>query len=90
LNLLNKLKSDFGITYLFITHDLAVARFMADRIFVMREGKIVESGPAEQIYSYPQHDYTRTLIQAIPRGGIGDIVAAQQKRALQKSSRASK
>ncbi|MDQ3292347.1 MAG: ABC transporter ATP-binding protein, partial [Bacteroidota bacterium] len=81
LNLLNKLKEDFGITYLFITHDLAVARFMADRIFVMSQGKIVESGSAEQIYSNPQHEYTRTLIQAIPTGDIKDIVAAQQKRA---------
>ncbi|PSR55313.1 ABC transporter ATP-binding protein [Adhaeribacter arboris] len=88
LNLLNKLKNDFGITYLFITHDLAVARFMADRIFVMSEGKIVESGPAEQIYSHPQHDYTRTLIQAIPTGDIQDIVAAQQKRALQIAAKA--
>ncbi|QMU31088.1 ABC transporter ATP-binding protein [Adhaeribacter radiodurans] len=88
LNLLNKLKEDFGITYLFITHDLAVARFMADRIFVMSQGKIVESGPAEQIYSNPQHEYTRTLIQAIPTGDIKDIVAAQQKRALQKAGKA--
>ncbi len=82
LNLLNKLKADFGITYLFITHDLAVARFMADRIFVMSQGKIVESGTAEQIYEHPQHEYTRTLIQAIPTGEIQDILAAQQKRAF--------
>jgi len=84
LNLLNKLKAKFGITYLFITHDLAVARFMADRILVMSQGKIVESGTATQIYEQPQHEYTRTLIQAIPVGGIQNILAAQQKRASRK------
>ncbi|RDC65660.1 ABC transporter ATP-binding protein [Adhaeribacter pallidiroseus] len=86
LNLLNKLKADFGITYLFITHDLAVARFMADRIFVMSQGKIVESGTAVQIYEQPQHEYTRTLIQAIPTGEIKAIVAAQQKRTIRKAT----
>ncbi len=85
LNLLNKLKREFNITYLFITHDLAVARFMADRIFVMSQGKIVESGTAAQIYENPQHEYTRTLIQAIPKGEIPDIIAAQQKRKQKKT-----
>ncbi|QNF32666.1 ABC transporter ATP-binding protein [Adhaeribacter swui] len=87
LNLLNKLKAEFGITYLFITHDLAVARFMADRIFVMSQGKMVESGTATQIYEHPQHAYTRTLIQAIPAGELKDIVAVQEKRALRKVHR---
>ena len=86
LNLLNKLKADLGITYLFITHDLAVARFMADRIFVMSQGKIVESGTAAQIYEQSQHEYTRTLIQAIPTGEIAAIVAAQQKRNSRKAT----
>jgi peptide/nickel transport system ATP-binding protein len=85
LNLLNKLKQEFNITYLFITHDLAVARFMADRIFVMSQGKIVESGTAAQIYENPQHEYTRTLIRAIPKGEISDIIAAQQKRERRKT-----
>ncbi|MGV3503095.1 MAG: ABC transporter ATP-binding protein [Adhaeribacter sp.] len=82
LNLLNKLKRDFGITYIFITHDLAVARFMADRILVMRQGKIVESGPAAAVYANPQQEYTRTLLAAIPKGEIADIKKAQAKRKI--------
>jgi peptide/nickel transport system ATP-binding protein len=80
LNLLNQLKRDFGITYIFITHDLAVARFMADRILVMSQGKIVESGAAERVYTNPQQEYTRTLLAAIPKGEIADIEKAQAKR----------
>ncbi|WP_026462378.1 ABC transporter ATP-binding protein [Adhaeribacter aquaticus] len=80
LNLLNKLKREYGITYIFITHDLAVARFMADKILVMQAGKIVESGTAEAIYTNPQHPYTRTLLAAIPKGEIEDIKNALEKR----------
>ena len=80
LNLLNKLKADFGITYIFITHDLAVARFMADRIFVMNAGKIVESGSAQDVYTNPQNSYTRTLLAAIPKGELEDIKRAKQLR----------
>lgn len=80
LNLLNKLKRQFGITYIFITHDLAVARFMADRILVMRQGRIVEAGPAEVVYTNPVQEYTRTLLNAIPKGEIADILRAQAKR----------
>ena len=80
LNLLNKLTRTFGITYIFITHDLAVARFMADRILVMQAGEIVETNTAEEIYTNPQHPYTRTLLAAIPKGEIEDIKKAQAKR----------
>ena len=80
LNLLNKLKQEFNIAYLFITHDLAVARFIADRILVMSQGKIVEAGTAAQIYDNPQEAYTQKLIQAIPKGRIEDILLAQKKR----------
>ena len=80
LNLLNKLKRQFGITYIFITHDLAVARFMADRILVMSQGRIVEEGPAEAVYTNPRQEYTRTLLAAIPKGEIADIQVAQAKR----------
>ena len=66
LNLLNDLKRELGITYLFITHDLSVARFMSDRLLVMSQGKIVESGPAAEVYAHPQHPYTRQLLAAIP------------------------
>uniref|UniRef100_UPI003977E04D ABC transporter ATP-binding protein n=1 Tax=Hymenobacter sp. CCM 8763 TaxID=2303334 RepID=UPI003977E04D len=81
LNLLNDLKREFGITYLFITHDLSVARFMSDRLLVMRQGQIVESGPAANIYANPQHEYTRQLLAAIPRDSPADIRAAVASRA---------
>ena len=66
LNLLNDLKKEFGFTYIFISHDLSVVRFMSDRILVMRKGKIVESGEADMLYNYPKESYTRELIGAIP------------------------
>jgi len=66
LNLLNDLKKDFGFTYIFISHDLSVVRFMSDRILVMRNGKIVESGEADDLYNNPKEIYTRELISAIP------------------------
>jgi peptide/nickel transport system ATP-binding protein len=66
LNLLNDLKKDLGLTMLFISHDLSVVRYMSDRIMVMHKGKIVESGPAEEIYHRPQNSYTQQLIGAIP------------------------
>ncbi len=66
LNLLNELKEDFGFTYVFISHDLSVVKFMSDRIIVMREGKIVEAGDADEIYYRPKDEYTKKLIDAIP------------------------
>jgi oligopeptide transport system ATP-binding protein len=66
LNLLRDLQRDFGLTYLFIAHDLAVVRAMSDTIAVMNQGKIVEVGPAEQIYNSPQNEYTKALITAVP------------------------
>ncbi|WP_242510059.1 ABC transporter ATP-binding protein [Hymenobacter persicinus] len=81
LNLLNQLKRDLGITYLFITHDLSVARFMSDRLLVMRQGQIVESGPAAEVYANPRHEYTRQLLAAIPKDEPADIRAAVASRA---------
>lgn len=66
LDLMLDLKTEFELTYLFITHDLWVARFMCDRIAVMEAGKIIEIAPTEQLFSDPQHDYTRTLLEAAP------------------------
>jgi oligopeptide transport system ATP-binding protein len=66
LNLLKDLQQDFGLTYLFIAHDLAVVRAMSDRIAVMRQGKIVELGDAEQVYTNPRETYTRALLEAVP------------------------
>jgi oligopeptide transport system ATP-binding protein len=66
LNLLKDLQQDFGLTYLFISHDLAVVRTMADEIAVMNEGKLVEVGPAEQVYLNPKEAYTKALFTAVP------------------------
>ncbi len=67
LNLLNDLRKDLELTMLFISHDLSVVRYMSDRIAVMREGKIVELGNAEEIYNHPKTDYTKALLDAIPK-----------------------
>lgn len=68
LNLLNDLKNDFGFTYIFISHDLAVVKYMADQLLVMNQGKIEEIGDADEIYENPQTNYTKQLIEAIPKG----------------------
>jgi peptide/nickel transport system ATP-binding protein len=68
LNLLKDLQKDFGLTYIFISHDLSVVKFMSDRIMVMNKGKIEEIDRAEAIYTNPKTDYTRQLIAAIPAG----------------------
>lgn len=78
LNLLNDLKRELGITYLFITHDLSVARFMSDRLLVMSQGKIVESGQAAEVYDNPQHPYTQQLLAAIPSDDPARIAARVQ------------
>ena len=67
LNLLNELKKELGLTMLFISHDLSVVRYMCDRIMVMNKGQIIESGPAEQVYNRPKNEYTKQLIEAIPK-----------------------
>ena len=66
LNLLKDLQRDFGLTYLFISHDLAVVRGMSDDIAVMKDGKIVETGTADEVYEHPKHEYTRALLAAVP------------------------
>ncbi len=68
LNLLNDLKKEFNFAALFISHDLSVVRYISDRILVMNNGKIVESGSAEEIYNAPRTDYTKELVAAIPKG----------------------
>ena len=68
LNLLNDLKEQFGFTYLFISHDLAVVKYMADQLIVMNKGKIEEIGDADKIYESPERAYTQKLIHAIPKG----------------------
>ena len=73
LNLLNELKEEFGLTYIFISHDLSVVKYMSDRMLVMQDGKIEEKGDADQIYNKPATPYTQKLIDAIPEGKLEDI-----------------
>lgn len=68
LNLLNELKDNFGFTYIFISHDLAVVKYMADQLLVMNAGKFEEVGDADEIYAQPRKEYTKRLIDAIPKG----------------------
>ena len=68
LNLLNELKENFGFTYIFISHDLAVVKYMSDQVLVMNKGKIEEMADADTLYADPQKDYTKKLIAAIPKG----------------------
>jgi peptide/nickel transport system ATP-binding protein len=68
LNLLQDLQEEFGLSYLFISHDLAVVKYISDQVLVMQHGKQIECGNADALYASPQHDYTRKLLAAIPRG----------------------
>jgi len=80
LNLLNELKQEFKFTYIFISHDLSVVKFMSDRMVVMQKGKIEEMGDADAIYSNPQSEYTKKLINSIPKGTIENIKASIKKK----------
>ena len=84
LNLLKDLQRDFGLTYLFIAHDLAVVRGMSDRIAVMNRGQIVELGPAEEVYTNPQDDYTKALLSAVP---VPDPRAMKERKAARRQLR---
>ena len=67
LNLLNRLKKELGLSYLFISHDLSVVKYMSDRVMVMEQGKLVELQEADALYAHPKHPYTQKLIDAIPQ-----------------------
>jgi peptide/nickel transport system ATP-binding protein/oligopeptide transport system ATP-binding protein len=67
LNLLSELKQTMGLSYLFISHDLSVVRYLCDRVVVLYLGKVMESGSTESIFNYPKHPYTQALLSAIPR-----------------------
>jgi peptide/nickel transport system ATP-binding protein/oligopeptide transport system ATP-binding protein len=84
LNLLKDLQRDFGLTYLFIAHDLAVVRSMSDRIAVMNRGKLVEVGPAEEVYTKPREDYTKALLSAVP---VPDPRAMKERKAARRKLR---
>jgi peptide/nickel transport system ATP-binding protein len=80
LNLLKRLQENRGLTYIFISHDLSVVKFMADMMAVMNEGQIVEFGPSESIYANPRQDYTKRLIDATPKDDIPHIRHRQSQR----------
>ena len=80
LNFLNELQEEFNLTYIFISHDLSVVKFMSDRVLVMNKGVIEESGYPSEIYNNPKTEYTKKLIDAIPKGNLEDIKANQLKR----------
>jgi peptide/nickel transport system ATP-binding protein len=80
LNLLKDLQERHALTYIFISHDLGVVKFMSDTMAVMKEGKIVEIGIAEEIYRNPREDYTRRLIDAIPKADLPSLRERSARR----------
>jgi peptide/nickel transport system ATP-binding protein len=82
LNLLNNLKKEFELTYIFISHDLSVVKYMSDRMIVMQEGKIEEMGDSDQIYNSPETSYTKKLITAIPEGKLEDIKSHLESKGI--------
>jgi peptide/nickel transport system ATP-binding protein len=80
LNLLNDLKSEFKFTYIFISHDLSVVKFMSDRMIVMNKGQIEEMGDTDEICDNPQSEYTQKLINSIPKGRLQDILSSIDKK----------
>ncbi|MBE9228001.1 ABC transporter ATP-binding protein [Phormidium sp. LEGE 05292] len=82
LNLLKEIQQEFGLTYIFISHDLSVVKFMSDRIMVMNSGKIEEIDIADMIYREPKTEYTRQLINSIPTGSLARIKQRQQQRSI--------
>jgi peptide/nickel transport system ATP-binding protein len=85
LNLFKDLQEKRGLTYIFISHDLSVVKFMADMMAVMNDGKIIEFGPSENIYANPREPYTRRLIDATPKDDI-DLIRRRVAEQEQKSS----
>ena len=75
LNLLADLQDEFGLTYVFISHDLSVVKYIADDVLVMFKGEVVEYGSRDQVFGAPAHDYTRTLFAATPRADVESIRA---------------
>ena len=80
LNLLSDLQEEFGLTYVFISHDLSVVRYIADEVMVMYYGEAVEYGTREEVFADPKHAYTRTLFAATPRADVESIRARMAKR----------
>ena len=81
LNLLSDLQEEFGLTYVFISHDLSVVRYIADEVMVMYFGEVVEYGSRDDVFNNPQHDYTKKLFAATPRADVDAIRARVEARA---------
>ena len=81
LNLLKDLQDEFGLTYVFISHDLSVVRYIADEVMVMYFGDVVEHGSRDDVFSNPQHEYTRTLFAATPKSSVDSIKERLAKKA---------
>ncbi|WDR07026.1 dipeptide ABC transporter ATP-binding protein [Devosia rhodophyticola] len=80
LNLLKDLQDEFGLTFVFISHDLSVVRYIADEVMVMYFGEVVEHGTRDAVFNDPQHDYTRTLFAATPRTDVASIKSRLAKK----------
>lgn len=80
LNLLKDLQDEMGLTYVFISHDLSVVRYLADKVMVMYFGEVVEYGTRDKVFENPQHDYTKTLFAATPRADVESIKARLAKK----------
>jgi peptide/nickel transport system ATP-binding protein len=76
LNLLQDLQDEFKLSYLFISHDLAVVKYISDEVMVMNEGRVVEIADADSIYLHPREAYTQRLLSAIPKGWQGERATA--------------
>jgi dipeptide transport system ATP-binding protein len=81
LNLLSDLQDEFGLTYVFISHDLSVVRYIADEVMVMYFGEVVERGTRDAVFSDPKHIYTNTLFAATPRADVASIRARLERKA---------
>ena len=84
LNLLADLQDEFDLTYVFISHDLSVVRYIADEVMVMWKGEVVEHGPRDRLFGDPRHDYTRTLFAATPVTDVAAIRARVERRAARR------
>ena len=86
LNLLKDLQDEFGLTYVFISHDLSVVRYLADRVMVLWNGTVVEEGTRDALFSAPQHEYTQKLFAATPEADLDAIRARVERRRLERAA----